>query len=130
VDQTYPNWELCLADDGSDDAALTALLLKFSQRDSRIRVGALAQNRGISSATNEALRLSTAEYVAFLDHDDELAAFALSAVVQALMTIRIPSCSIPTRTKSTHRAAGTMLSSSPAGLRICSALATISATLW
>ncbi|MGC9947964.1 MAG: glycosyltransferase [Bryobacteraceae bacterium] len=84
VDQTYPNWELCLADDGSDDAALTALLLKFSQRDSRIRVGALAQNRGISSATNEALRLSTAEYVAFLDHDDELAAFALSAVVQAI----------------------------------------------
>ena len=36
-DQTYPNWELCMADDGSDDAALAAVLQKYQQRDSRIR---------------------------------------------------------------------------------------------
>jgi GT2 family glycosyltransferase len=84
MDQTYPNWELCLADDGSDDAALTNLLQKFSQCDPRIRVVACEQNRGISTATNKALHLCTGEYVAFLDHDDELAAFALSEVFQAI----------------------------------------------
>jgi glycosyltransferase involved in cell wall biosynthesis len=84
MDQTYSNWELCLVDDGSADADLTALLQKFAQCDSRIRVAALKQNRGIAAATNEALRLSSGEYVAFLDHDDELAGFALSEVVKAI----------------------------------------------
>jgi len=82
--QTYPNWELCLADDGSDDPVLTALLQKFSQCESRIRVITSPRNRGISAATNEALHACTGEYLAFLDHDDELAAFALSEVVQAI----------------------------------------------
>jgi GT2 family glycosyltransferase len=83
-DQTYPDWELCLADDGSDDAALAALLQRSATGDSRIRVAALKQNRGIAAATNAALRLSSGEYVAFLDHDDELAGFALSEVVHAI----------------------------------------------
>jgi GT2 family glycosyltransferase len=84
LEQTYPTWELCLADDGSHDAALAGLLQQYAQRDARIRVVSLPRNRGISGATNEALRLCTSEYVAFLDHDDELAAFALSEVVQAI----------------------------------------------
>ena len=84
MDQTYPTWELCLADDGSHDAALTAVLEQYARRDARIRHVTLEQNLGISGATNAALSLCTGEYVAFLDHDDELAAFALSAVVQAI----------------------------------------------
>jgi len=84
LEQTYPNWELCLVDDGSNDRALTTLLQKFSQDDSRIRVVALEQNRGIAAATNEALRLTTGAYVGFLDHDDELAGFALAEVVHAI----------------------------------------------
>ena len=84
MDQTYPTWELCLADDGSHDAALAAVLEQYSRRDTRIRHVTLEQNRGISGATNAALSLCTGEYVAFLDHDDALAAFALSAVVQAI----------------------------------------------
>ena len=75
--QIYPNWELCLADDGSGDPAITALLLQCSQTDPRIRARTLPRNRGIAAATNEAVSLATGEYVAFLDHDDELADFAL-----------------------------------------------------
>jgi cellulose synthase/poly-beta-1,6-N-acetylglucosamine synthase-like glycosyltransferase len=41
MDQTYPNWELCLADDGSHDAALAGLLQQYSKRDARIRIVAL-----------------------------------------------------------------------------------------
>jgi glycosyltransferase involved in cell wall biosynthesis len=84
MEQTYPNWELCLADDGSHDAALAGLLQQYSKRDARIRIVALKQNLGISGATNAALSLCTGEYAAFLDHDDEIAGFALSEVVQAI----------------------------------------------
>lgn len=84
MDQTYPSWELCLADDGSHDAAIAGLLQQYSERDARVRLITLKQNLGISGATNAALSLSTGEYVAFLDHDDELASFALSEVAQAI----------------------------------------------
>jgi GT2 family glycosyltransferase len=82
--QLYENWELCLADDASKDTRLAGILEKYAARDARIRVVSLAENRGISSATNEALRLARGDYVAFLDHDDELADFALWEVVRAI----------------------------------------------
>lgn len=84
LDQTYPEWELCLADDGSQEPELAALLQKYAKRDPRIRFATLQRNCGISGATNEALRLCTGDYVAFLDHDDELAAFALFEVVRSI----------------------------------------------
>jgi len=84
MNQTYPDWQLCLADDGSGDAALTALLGQYARNDRRIRVTSLLDNRGISAATNAALHLATGDYVAFLDHDDELAPFALSEVIEAI----------------------------------------------
>jgi len=84
LDQLYPNWELCLADDGSHDPDVAAALQEYAQRDSRIRVTTLPENRGISAATNQALKLAAGEYVAFLDHDDELADFALWEAVRAI----------------------------------------------
>ena len=84
LEQIYPNWELCLADDGSGDPAITGLLQQYAERDSRIRVLALPRSQGISAATNRALGQSSGEYVAFLDHDDELADFALWEVVRAI----------------------------------------------
>jgi GT2 family glycosyltransferase len=84
LDQTYPDWELCLADDASDDPALASLLEEYAKRDPRIRLVTLPKNCGISGATNAALQLSTGDYAAFLDHDDELAAFALFEVVRAI----------------------------------------------
>ncbi len=84
TDQIYPNWELCLADDASGDPAITALLQERMRRDPRMRVEALPENLGISGATNAALGIGTGDYIAFLDHDDELADFALWEVVKAI----------------------------------------------
>jgi GT2 family glycosyltransferase len=84
TDQIYPHWELCLADDASGDPAIAALLQEHTRRDSRIRATTLPENLGISGATNEALRISTGGYIAFLDHDDQLADFALWEVVRAI----------------------------------------------
>jgi len=82
--QIYPDWELCLADDGSHNEVVTGMLREYAEGDSRIRVTTLAKNRGISAATNAALGLASGEYVAFLDHDDELAPFTLFEVAQAI----------------------------------------------
>ncbi len=81
--QAYQNWELCLADDGSTSAATSAVLQKFSD-DPRVRVVTLERNANISAASNAALRVATGEFVALLDHDDELAPEALAEVVRYL----------------------------------------------
>ena len=75
--QIYSNWELILVDDGSEDPALTRFLRKVSRADSRVRVVALAANRGIGAATNAGLELARGDYVCFLDHDDALTRDAL-----------------------------------------------------
>ena len=84
ISQIYPNWELCLVDDGSADPQLSAFLEELQQRDSRIKVKTLASNGGIAGATNAALAMCRGEYIAFLDHDDELADFALFEVVRKM----------------------------------------------
>ena len=84
IAQTYPNWELCLCDDGSNDATLAGILHKYVETDARIRLAILPKNSGISAATNQALSLATGDFIAFLDHDDELAPFALTEVVRAI----------------------------------------------
>ena len=82
--QSYPQWELCLADDDSRSPEIDAILDCFARQDSRIRVTRLTENRGISGASNAALGLATGEFVALLDHDDELAEDALFHFVDAL----------------------------------------------
>src|SRR5207249_3182508 len=53
--QAYDHWQLCLADDGSADPELTALLREYAAADPRISVTRLATNSGIAAATNAAL---------------------------------------------------------------------------
>ncbi len=84
LDQTYANWELCLADGGSPAAEVAGILQEYAGRDARIRVALLAENRGIAGNTKAALELATGEYVAFMDHDDTLAPFALLEIVRTL----------------------------------------------
>lgn len=81
--QTYPNWELCIAD-GSLDGSLTPILTELADADERIRFLTLDQNYGISGNTNEALKLATGEYLALLDHDDVLTEDALFMVVSGI----------------------------------------------
>lgn len=77
LNQTYNNWELCLADDGSTEECVKQVLEEFKGRDKRIKVIYLDKNLGISAASNEALKLTTGEFIALMDHDDELAPNAL-----------------------------------------------------
>ncbi|NJL61979.1 MAG: glycosyltransferase family 2 protein [Methylacidiphilales bacterium] len=77
INQIYPNWELCIADDASPSPHIKEILTRFSQLDKRIKVIFRAENANISTASNSALEIVTGDYIALLDHDDELAINAL-----------------------------------------------------
>jgi FkbM family methyltransferase len=82
--QCYENWELCVCDDGSRDPAVKRELMRLGAEDNRIKVTFSEHNAGISCATNEAAALAEGEFLAFLDHDDELAPDALFWIVSLL----------------------------------------------
>jgi len=82
--QGYSCWELCIADDASTEPHVKAVLEEYMRRDPRIKVVFREENGHISAASNSALALATGEYVALLDHDDELARHALHFVVEAI----------------------------------------------
>lgn len=84
LNQVYYNWELCIADGGSDVPWIREILTKYSNTDTRIKIKFLDCNKGIASNSNEALSLASGDYIVLLDHDDELAPFALYEVVKLL----------------------------------------------
>ncbi len=82
--QTYPYWELCIADDASTADHVRLVLEDYVRRDGRIKVTFRKENGHISAASNSALALATGEFISLLDHDDELAPTALAEVVSLL----------------------------------------------
>ncbi|MDY6940977.1 MAG: glycosyltransferase [Cyanobacteriota bacterium] len=82
--QTYPHWELCIADDRSTRPEVREILSEYQQRDRRIQVTFRSQNGGICKASNSAIEIATGEFVALLDHDDVLAVDALEEVAKLL----------------------------------------------
>ena len=84
LNQTYANWEFCLADGNSTKPHVKQILQDYAKKDPRIKVKFLSENKGIAGNSNEALSLATGEFIGLLDHDDELAPFALYEVVKLL----------------------------------------------
>ena len=82
--QTYENWELCIADDASSDATVRRVLGEFAKLDSRIRFQVREKNGHIAAASQSALEMAGGEFIALLDHDDELAEHALWSVVDQI----------------------------------------------
>jgi hypothetical protein len=83
--QTYANWELVLADDGSRDPGIVAELDRYTAEDPRITLVRRPTSGGISAASNAALASARGEYVALLDHDDTLDQDALAHVARLLV---------------------------------------------
>ncbi len=85
LNQTYQNWELCLAD-GSDaeHEEVGRICREYLEKDSRIVYQKLLKNEGISGNTNECLKLATGEYIGLFDHDDILHPSTLYEYVKAV----------------------------------------------
>lgn len=82
--QLYTNWELCICDDASTDPRVKDVLIGFANKDSRIRLNFQTTNGHISRASNVAIQMARGQYIAFLDHDDELSRHALLRVAQSI----------------------------------------------
>lgn len=82
--QSYSNWELCLADDKSPEPHVREVLEEYAEKDVRIKPVFRDKNGHISAASNSALEEATGEWIALLDHDDELHQHALFYVVKTI----------------------------------------------
>lgn len=88
-EQSYENWELCIADASSSDIVENVVrehITKYEREKTRygIRYLRLGKNAGISENTNEGLKLVTGSYIGFMDHDDVLEKNALYEVVNCI----------------------------------------------
>lgn len=86
MNQTYENWELCLAD-GSDEAHsyIGEICKEYAERSNgRIVYKKLEKNGGIAGNTNECLKLATGEYIGLFDQDDIIHPSVLYEYVKAI----------------------------------------------
>jgi glycosyltransferase involved in cell wall biosynthesis len=83
ADQEFTDWEHVLVDDGSTQPWVTEVLAAAATADPRVRVVERAENGGIVAASNDALAAATGEWMALLDHDDELEPTALATMSAA-----------------------------------------------
>ena len=84
IQQTYTNWELCIADGSTEGNEARDIILDYEKKDARIKVALLNENYGISGNTNRALALADGEYTSLFDHDDLLEPNTLFEIVKAL----------------------------------------------
>lgn len=84
VAQTYPNWELCLADGSPKGAEVYKTVKRYMDKDSRIRYKKLGSNQGISENTNAAMAMASGDYIVLADHDDAMTENALYECARAV----------------------------------------------
>jgi GT2 family glycosyltransferase len=81
--QTYDRWELVISDDASGTDELKMMLERHAAEE-RIRRIEASVRGGIAVNTNRGIAAAHGEYIAFLDHDDELSPDALYYIALAL----------------------------------------------
>lgn len=70
LNQTYTNFTLIISDDCSLNEEVRIVLKEYEQKDSRIKLFFQPHNLGCTKSFEFLLNQSTAEYIAFSDHDD------------------------------------------------------------
>lgn len=81
--QTYPNLEIILVDDGSPDGC-PRICDEYAELDSRIQV-IHKKNGGLSDARNVGMAVCKGEYLCFVDSDDALPTHALKPLLDMAM---------------------------------------------
>ncbi len=84
LNQSYQNFEICIADDCSKNKETISTLKEYEKKDKRIKVVYRKENGHISACSNSALDIAKGEYIALVDDDDLLTPDALAEVVKVL----------------------------------------------
>lgn len=84
LQQTYPEIEILLIDDGSTDKS-SHICNNFLKRDSRVKVYH-KYNGGASSARNVGLEMAEGEFITFVDSDDVVALNMIEIMLNNLLT--------------------------------------------
>ncbi len=83
--QTYQNWELCLADGSDSEHGIVGeRCQEYIAKDKRIVYKKLEKNKGIAGNTNECYSMATGAYIGLFDHDDVLHPSALYEYVRVI----------------------------------------------
>ncbi len=70
LNQTYTNFKLIISDDCSPKEEVKTVLREYAQKDKRIELYFQEKNLGCTKSFEFLLNKSTANYIAFSDHDD------------------------------------------------------------
>jgi len=84
IRQTFSKWELCIYFSDLENEANRIILECFANLDQRIILKTGHANHGISGNSNICLEMARGDYIALLDHDDDLTTDALQKCVEII----------------------------------------------
>ena len=70
LNQTYRNLELLITDDNSNDADTISTLKHYSEKDERVKLLLLENNKGPGYSRDKSIERAQGRYIAFCDSDD------------------------------------------------------------
>lgn len=76
LNQTFPDLELIIVDDGSSDSSRD-IIRKYQEQDSRVKPIFHSQNMGIARSANDGLKEAKGKYLTFIGSDDVWLSFKL-----------------------------------------------------
>ena len=83
LNQSYKNFEICICDDCSTNLD-TIKTLKEYEKNSKIKITYRSNNGMISQASNDAVKISSGEFIVLVDNDDTVEKDALYYFVETL----------------------------------------------
>lgn len=84
LDQSYDNFEICIADDCSTNEETITTIKEYVSKDKRIKVKYRKKNGMISKASNTAIEMANGEFIVLVDNDDVVEKDALYYIALAL----------------------------------------------
>lgn len=91
IQQTFSNLEIIVINDGSTDNSFK-IIKEFSNKDSRFII-IDQENKGISSARNSGINISSGDYLMFVDSDDWIAPNTVEVLLSKIYDTDLVACS-------------------------------------
>lgn len=89
INQSYKNLEIVCVDNGSPDRC-GEILAEYAQKDKRIKVITLKENKMVCGGRNAGLDNATGDFICFVDPDDWIEENHIKAMVDTIMTKKDP----------------------------------------